>query len=81
MVRSSHSWVSMRSKNRSSKTHMHPNIPCSPIYISQKWEHPKCPQKIDGTRCGVSIKQNELTLSATLMDLEMIVLSEGSHTE
>ena len=37
MVRSSHSCVSMRSKNRTSKTHMHPNIPCSTITLAENW--------------------------------------------
>lgn len=56
-------WGLMRRQKPVTLKHMHSNIPCSPIYISQKLIHPKVPQKIDEQDVVLFMKQNELTLS------------------
>ena len=90
MIQQSHSWHLSR-ENHDSQRHTYSNIHCSTIFNSQDMETTKMAIDRGVDQEGVvhihngillsAFKRNEIpALFGTWMDLEIIILSEVSHT-
>ena len=60
------------------------------VTVAKTWKQPKCPSadewmkkmwSIDTMEYDAAIKNERMPLAAAWMDLEMIILSEGSQTK
>ena len=90
MIQQSHSWAYIQAKLIQKDT-------CTPMFIAalftiaKTWKQPKCPSTEEGIKKMwyiytveqySAVKKNEvITLAATWMDLEIIILSEVSQTK